>query len=99
MAVRAEDIVRNSKVSSHVKARPPSRTVPRVTDVLKRETFELQCHERSFRVTHGISARDRIGHEPPFASTAAWIFGRRSADKLRMIVTLDTPSSCARRLL
>ena len=50
MAVRAEDIVRNSEVSARVRAGPPARAVPRVTDALKSATFEPQCHDRPFRV-------------------------------------------------
>jgi hypothetical protein len=46
MAVRAEDIVRNSEVSARVRAGPPARAVPRVTDALKSATFEPQCHDR-----------------------------------------------------
>jgi len=50
MAVRAEDIVRNSEVSARVRAGPPARAVPRVTDALKSATFEPQCHDRPLRV-------------------------------------------------
>jgi hypothetical protein len=50
MAVRAEDIVRNSEVSVRVRAGPPARGVPRVTDALKSATFEPQYHDKPLRV-------------------------------------------------
>jgi hypothetical protein len=56
MAVRAEDIVRNSEVSARVRAGPPERAVPRVTDALKSATFEPQCHDRPLG---GSRAADR----------------------------------------
>lgn len=63
MAVRAEDIVRNSEVSARVRAGPPARAVPRVTDALKSATFEPQCHDRPL----GVDQR----HSNPWAAIAS----------------------------
>jgi hypothetical protein len=63
MAVRAEDIVRNSEVSARVRAGPPARAVPRVTDALKSATFEPQYHDRPL----GVDQR----HSNPWAAIAS----------------------------
>jgi hypothetical protein len=62
MAVRAEDIVRNSEVSARVRAGPPARAVPRVTDALKSATFEPQCHDRPLGVELSRMRQAESGH-------------------------------------
>jgi hypothetical protein len=74
MAVRAEDIVRNSEVSARVMAGPRARAVPRVTDALKSATFEPQCHDKPLRVDQRGSSVDTPKVGPAFAPCTPAVF-------------------------